>query len=86
MTGMASLGDIVVDSAHPASIARFWAAAVAPSRRTTAPYDEAELDRLRGLGIDDVEDDPPVLLMRHCRMRGADRQGRSGGNEFCRIR
>jgi Glyoxalase-like domain len=58
---MASLGDIVVDSAHPASIARFWAAAL--DDYAVAPYDDAELARLRVLGIDDVEDDPSVLLM-----------------------
>ena len=61
MTAMASLGDIVVDSAHPASIARFWAAAL--DDYAVAPYDDAELARLRVLGIDDVEDDSSVLLM-----------------------
>lgn len=57
---MAILRDIVVDSAHPAAIARFWAAAL--EGYAVAPYDEAELKRLRELGIEDPEDDPTVLL------------------------
>ncbi|WP_405821422.1 VOC family protein [Streptomyces sp. NBC_01390] len=57
---MARLRDLVLDSAHPASLARFWAAAL--DGYAVAPYDEAELARLRGLGIDDPEDDPTVLL------------------------
>lgn len=57
---MARLRDIVVDSAHPASLARFWAAAL--DGYAVAPYDETELARLRALGIDDPEDDPTVLL------------------------
>ncbi|MBL1066648.1 VOC family protein [Streptomyces sp. 7-21] len=57
---MARLLDIVVDSAHPASIARFWAAAL--EGYAIAPYDEAELTRLRALGIENPEDDPTVLL------------------------
>jgi hypothetical protein len=59
---MTSLGDIVVDSRHPASIARFWAAAL--DDYEIAPYDDAELARLREQGIDDPEDDPSVLLLR----------------------
>ncbi|WP_330288204.1 VOC family protein [Streptomyces sp. NBC_00576] len=58
---MARLHDIVVDSAHPASLARFWAAAL--DGYAVAPYDEAELARLRGLGIAGPEDDPTVLLV-----------------------
>ena len=50
------------DSAHPASIARFWAAAL--DGYDVAPYDDAELERLRGLGIEDVDDDPNVLVER----------------------
>ncbi|WP_329272124.1 VOC family protein [Streptomyces sp. NBC_01451] len=57
---MARLHDIVVDSAHPAPLARFWAAAL--DGYAIAPYDEAELARLRALGIDGPEDDPTVLL------------------------
>jgi hypothetical protein len=57
---MASLHDVVIDSRHPASIARFWAAVLDGYR--VAPYDEAELARLRDKGIFDPEDDPSVLV------------------------
>ena len=57
---MASIKDVTFDCAHPASLARFWAAAIDGYR--VAPYDEAELERLRGNGIFDVEDDPTVLV------------------------
>jgi glyoxalase superfamily protein len=57
---MAWIGDIVVDCAHPASLARFWAAVL--DGYAVAPYDEAELARLRTAGIDDPEDDPSVLV------------------------
>ena len=60
MTDMATIGDIVVDCDRPAFLARFWAAAL--DDYAVAPYDEAEIERLRALGIDDVEDDPSVLL------------------------
>ena len=57
---MATLADIVFDCAHPASLARFWAAAL--DGYAVAPYDDEELARLRALGIHDVEDDPSVLV------------------------
>lgn len=57
---MASIQDVVFDCAHPAAVARFWAATL--DGYAVAPYDEAELDRLRGMGIDDPEDDPTVLV------------------------
>lgn len=57
---MAWIKDVIFDCAHPASLARFWAAAIDGYR--VAPYDEAELERLRGNGIFDVEDDPTVLV------------------------
>ena len=57
---MASIRDIVVDCRHPASLARFWAAAL--DGYAVAPYDDAELARLRAKGIDDPEDDPTVLV------------------------
>jgi hypothetical protein len=57
---VARIRDVTFDSPHPASIARFWAAAL--DAYDVAPYDDAELERLRGLGIDDVEDDPNVLV------------------------
>ena len=57
---MARIRDVVFDCRHPASLARFWAAAL--EGYEVAPYDEAELDRLRAIGIDDPEDDPTVLV------------------------
>ena len=57
---MARFLDVVFDCRHPASLARFWAAAL--EGYEVAPYDEAELDRLRAIGIDDPEDDPTVLV------------------------
>jgi hypothetical protein len=57
---MARLHDVVFDCRHPASIARFWAAAL--DGYQVAPYDEAELARLRANGIFDIEDDPTVLV------------------------
>jgi hypothetical protein len=58
---MASLRDIVVDCAHPASLARFWAAAL--DGYAVASYDEEELARLRSVGVLDIEDDPTVLVI-----------------------
>ncbi|HEX6358180.1 VOC family protein [Actinophytocola sp.] len=57
---MAKIHDVVFDCAHPASLARFWAAAL--DDHQVAPYDDAELARLRGKGIDDPEDDPTVVV------------------------
>ncbi|HEX5120238.1 MAG TPA: VOC family protein [Pseudonocardiaceae bacterium] len=57
---MATIHDIVVDCDHPASQARFWAATL--DGYAIAPYDEAELARLRANGINDPEDDPTVLV------------------------
>lgn len=57
---MARLGDITVDCRHPASLARFWAAAL--DGHDVAPYDQAELDRLAAIGVSDPEDDPTVLV------------------------
>ena len=54
------LRDVVIDCRHPASLARFWAAALDGYR--VAPYDDAELERLRAVGINDPEDDPSVLV------------------------
>lgn len=56
---MALLHDIVFDAAHPAGVARFWAAAL--DGYAVAPYDDAELARLRERGISGPEDDPTVL-------------------------
>ena len=57
---MADFRDIVVDCRHPASLARFWAALL--DGYDVAPYDDAELARLRARGILDPEDDPSVLV------------------------
>jgi Glyoxalase-like domain len=57
---MLSLRDVVFDCRHPASLARFWAAAL--EQYEVAPYDAAELERLRATGIDDPEDDPTVIV------------------------
>jgi Glyoxalase-like domain len=57
---VAKLLEIVIDCAHPASLARFWAAAL--DGYGVAHYDETEIDRLRALGIFDLEDDPTVLV------------------------
>jgi hypothetical protein len=52
--------DVVFDSPRPSLIARFWAAAL--DGYAVAPYDDAELARLRAAGITDVDDDPTVLV------------------------
>ena len=57
---MAQLHDVVFDSARPAAMARFWAAAL--EGYAVASYDEAELARLRAQGISGPEDDPTVLV------------------------
>jgi hypothetical protein len=57
---MARLHDLVFDSVHPAAAARFSAAAL--DGYSVAPYDEAELARLRSAGIASTEDDPTVLV------------------------
>jgi len=57
---MAQIRDVVFDCRHPASLARFWAEVL--DGYAVAPYDQAELDRLRAAGIDDPEDDPNVLV------------------------
>lgn len=60
MVFMAEMKDVVFDCEHPASLARFWAAVM--DGYEVAPYDEAELARLREMGVDDPEDDPGVLV------------------------
>lgn len=57
---MAIIRDIVVDCARPSAVARFWAAVL--DGYHVAAYDDDELARLRALGIDDVDDDPSVLV------------------------
>jgi len=50
---------IVIDCRDAAPLARFWAEALG---WRVAPYDDAEIARLAALGVDDVEDDPSVLV------------------------
>jgi hypothetical protein len=56
-----SIDSIVFDCSHPASLARFWCE-VLPDYEI-APYDEEEIARLKSIGIDDIEDDPGVLIV-----------------------
>lgn len=57
---MARLRDVVVDCHRPAPLARFWASVL--DGYEVAPYDDAELARLRAIGIAGPEDDPTVLV------------------------
>jgi hypothetical protein len=54
------LADIVFDCERPASLARWWASTLDGYR--VAPYDSAELERLRDMGVFDLEDDPSVVV------------------------
>jgi hypothetical protein len=58
---MAVLADIVFDCVHPASLARWWASLL--DGYEVALYDEAEIERLRSMGITDIEDDPSVMVV-----------------------
>lgn len=58
---MLRIGDIVFDCRKPPPLARFWAAAL--DGYEVAPYDEDELARLRSIGINDIEDDPVVIVL-----------------------
>jgi Glyoxalase-like domain len=53
--------DLVFDCEHPASLARFWAHVL--DGYDVAPYDEAELSRLRAAGFAGPDDDPTVLAI-----------------------
>ena len=57
---MARLADIVLDCERPAFLARWWASTLDGYR--VAPYDFAELERLRDMGVFDPEDDPMVVV------------------------
>lgn len=52
--------DVVVDCRHAASQAQFWASVL--DGYSVAPYDDAEMERLRERGIDNADDDPTVLV------------------------
>ncbi len=56
---MAVIREIVIDSVHPARLARFWAAA--RDGYDVRPYDQAEIVRLADLGLT-PETDPAVLV------------------------
>jgi len=53
------LKEIVFDAAHPASLARFWAAAL--DGYAVRAYDDAEIARLAALGFT-PETDPSVMV------------------------
>ncbi len=54
------LKDIVVDCARPSALAAFWATVL---DYRVAPYDDAEIARLRAAGITDLADDPSVMVL-----------------------
>jgi hypothetical protein len=56
---MAKLDQIVIDAAHPAGLARFWAAALKDFE--VRAYDEEEVARLWSLGFT-PETDPSVMV------------------------
>ena len=60
LESVARLADIVFDCERPASLARWWASTLDGYR--VAPYDSAELERLRDVGVFDLEDDPSVVV------------------------
>jgi hypothetical protein len=55
------IDSITFDASHPASLARFWCEVLGDHE--IAPYDNEEIARLKSMGIDDVEDDPSVLVL-----------------------
>ncbi len=57
---MGTLKQIVIDCRHPASLARFWAAAL--DGYEVLPYDDAETARLAKLGLT-PESDPCVIVV-----------------------
>ena len=56
---MAGLGEIVFDCAHPARLARFWAAVL--DGYAVRAYDEAEIAKLAARGLT-PETDPAVMV------------------------
>jgi hypothetical protein len=56
---MARFKQVVIDCRHPASLARFWAAAL--DDFDVRPYDDAEIARLAALGFT-PETDPGVIV------------------------
>src|SRR5262245_3707863 len=56
---MSRIGTITVDAQHPAPLARFWAAGL--DGYAVRAYDDAEIERLAGLGRT-PETDPSVMV------------------------
>jgi hypothetical protein len=56
---MAKLSEIIIDSLHPAGLARFWVEAL--DDYGVRPYDDSEIERLRSLGFT-PETDPAVAV------------------------
>ena len=60
-----SIQSITFDCSRPSRLARFWADALGYAIR---PYDDAEIARLRAMGIDDIADEalrdgtPPLSM------------------------
>ncbi len=54
-----TIDSIVFDCEYPASLARFWCEVL--DDYEIAPYDDDEIERLKAMGVDDVEDDPTVM-------------------------
>ena len=50
---MARIHDVGFDCRRPAALARFWAGVLCGY--DVAPYDDAEIERLRSIGIADPE-------------------------------
>jgi len=56
---MATIREIVFDSEHPPTLARFWAAVL--NGYAVRPYDDAEIERLAAQGLS-PETDPTVAV------------------------
>src|SRR3954464_15645267 len=56
------LKDIVVDCARPSALAAFWAEVLG---YRVGPYDDDEIARLKAAGIEDIADDPTVMILPH---------------------
>lgn len=56
-----TIDSITFDAVHAASLARFWCE-VLPEYQI-APYGHEDIEQLRAKGIDDVEDDPNVMVV-----------------------
>ena len=82
---MGSIREIVFDCETPSALARFWAELL--DGYAVRPYDEAEIDRLAGLGLT-PETDPtvlvdgpgPMLCFQQCRRPQIREQPRASGH------